>query len=87
MANIIKGFACNRDDMRLANCRIQAICLKTLQNGKPSFGQSETAQAARSGSGWRATTPDAMPFAEAVKPLEIMFNNQSIKSKGLIYCF
>jgi hypothetical protein len=28
---------------------MQAICLKTLQDGKLCFGQSETAQAARIG--------------------------------------
>jgi hypothetical protein len=28
------------------SCRIEGVCVKTLQDGKPSFGQSETVQAA-----------------------------------------
>jgi hypothetical protein len=28
------------------SCRIEGVCVKTLQDGKPSFGQSETAQVA-----------------------------------------
>jgi hypothetical protein len=30
----------------LFSCRIERVCVKTLRDGKPSFGQSETAQAA-----------------------------------------